>query len=368
MSSVFKAIQRNPGLELQLFVTGAHLSEAHGNTVEEIYNDGFPIADKIESLLSSDRASGRAGGLASQIQGLIQTVSRLKPDFLLVLGDREEAITTALVGAYMNVPIAHIGGGDRVVGNVDDQIRHAVTKLSHIHFTTNAESAERIIKLGEQEFRVFNTGNPGLDRFVEVPVIQISELSSRIGFNLNEKEPFVVMLQHVISSEIDQGYEQIKATLEAVKEVGIKAIVIHPNSDAGSQQLVRAIKEYEAFSFIHVVKNIPRLEFVNMMRIASCLLGNSSAGILEAPFLKMPVINVGNRQHGRMHAENVQFVPHEKNAIITALRLALFDTTYREIVATGTNPYGDGQSSERIAAILASIDINETLLIKDMTY
>jgi GDP/UDP-N,N'-diacetylbacillosamine 2-epimerase (hydrolysing) len=368
MSSVFKAIANNPFLELELFVTGAHLSDSHGSTIEEIYKDGFTITDKVESLLNSDRPSGRVKGLATQLQGLIQTVSRLKPDILLVLGDREEAMTTALVGAYMNVPVAHIGGGDRVVGNVDDQIRHAVTKLSHLHFATNAESAQRIVKLGEQEFRVFNTGNPGLDRFIKVPTIQLNELSQRLGFSLENNEPFVMMLQHVISSEFDQAYEQIKASLDAVAEMGLKTIVIHPNSDAGSQQLVRAISEYRALPFIHVAINIPRLEFVNLMRNTSCLLGNSSAGILEAPFLKLPVINVGNRQIGRMHAENVQFVPHEKTAIVAALKLAIFDTQYREMVAACSNPYGDGNSSERIASILASVDINETLLIKDITY
>jgi GDP/UDP-N,N'-diacetylbacillosamine 2-epimerase (hydrolysing) len=368
MSSVFKAIKSNPGLELELFVTGAHLSDSHGGTIQEIYRDGFTIADEVESLLSSDRPSGRVKGLATQIQGLVQTVSRLQPDFLLVLGDREEAMATALVGAYMNVPVAHIGGGDRVVGNVDDQVRHAVTKLSHLHFATNAESAQRIVNMGEQKFRVFNTGNPGLDRFISVPTIELNQLSRKIGFSLENDEPYVMMLQHVISTEFDQAYEQIKASLEAIKDLGIKTIVIHPNSDAGSQQLVRAIKEYETLPFIHVVPNIPRLEFVNLIRNTSCLLGNSSAGILEAPFLNLPVINVGNRQIGRMHAENVQFVPHEKNAIIAALRLAIFDTQYKEMVANCSNPYGDGNSSERIAGILGSVDIDEKLLIKDIAY
>ena len=368
MSSVFKAIARNPKLELQLYVTGAHLSQAHGSTIQEVYNDGFVVAEEVESLLNSDRPSGRINGLGIQLHGLVQTVSRLKPDLLLVLGDREEAMTAALVGSYMNIPIAHVGGGDRVIGNVDDQIRHAVTKLSHLHFATNYESAERIIKLGEQAFRVFNTGNPGLDRLIDVPKIGMPELSSRIGMSLEKDEPFVIMIQHVISSEIDHAYTQINASLEAVKELGIKTIIIHPNSDAGSQQLVRAIEEYKELPFVHVARNIPRLEFVNLMRNASCLLGNSSAGILEAPYLKLPVINVGNRQRGRMHAENIQFVDHDKDAIVAALKLAIFDTAYREMVLTCTNPYGDGSSSERIAGILAAVDINESLLIKDITY
>jgi len=368
MSSVFSAIEKHPNLELQLVVTGAHLSEDYGFTVKDIQQDGFYIVDQIESLLNSDSASGRVKGLAIQLQGLAQTVSRVKPDFLLVLGDREESMTTALIGAYMNIPVAHVAGGDRVVGNVDDQIRHAVTKLSHLHFTTNNESKERIIKLGEQPFRVFNTGNPGIDRFLDVPSISLSEISSRIGVKLAEGEPYIIMLQHAISSEIELAYDQVKESLEAVKDMRIKTIVIYPNSDAGSQQLVRAIKEYESLHFIHVAKNIPRLEFINLMRNAACILGNSSAGILEAPYLKLPTINVGNRQHGRQHAENVQFIGHDKNAIIQAVNKAVFDKEYRSKVATCINPYGDGSSSERIASILATVNINEELMIKDITY
>lgn len=368
LSSVFAAINKHPDLELQLAVTGAHLSEGFGSTIKEIQKDGFYIADEIESLLSSDTESGRVKGLAIQLQGLAQTVSRIEPDFLLVLGDREESITTALIGAYMNIPVAHIGGGDRVVGNVDDQIRHAVTKLSHLHLVTNAESAERVIRLGEQSFRVFNVGNPGLDRFISEPILSFSELSSRIGFNLNNGEPYIIMLQHVISSEIDSAYGQITESLEAVKELGIKTILIYPNSDAGSQQLLHAIKEYEDLPFIHIAKNIPRVEFVNLMRNAACMLGNSSAGILEAPYLKLPVINVGNRQHGRLHAENVQFVGHEKKAIVEAVKKAIFNMEYREKVAACTNPYGNSSSSEQIARILASVKIDNELLIKDITF
>ena len=368
MSSVFAAIQKHPNLELQLVVTGAHLSDAFGLTIKEIKQDGFQIIDEIESLLNSDTASGRVKGLAIQLQGMAQSISRVDPDFLLVLGDREESITTALIGAYMNIPVAHIGGGDRVVGNVDDQIRHAVTKLSHLHFVTNVESEERVIRLGEQSFRVFNVGNPGLDRFVEVPSMPLSELSNRIGIKLEESEPFLVMLQHVISTEVDHGYEQIKESLEAIKELGIKTILIYPNSDAGSQQLVRAIKEYDSLPFIHVAKNVARQEFVNLLRNASCMLGNSSSGILEAPYLKLPVVNVGNRQRGRLHSENVQFVAHDKYAIMDAVKKAIFDSEYRKTVAACINPYGEGSSSERIASILASIEIDEGLLIKDMTY
>ena len=368
MSSVFRAIEAHPNLDLHLVVTGAHLSDAYGNTIDEIRADGFFIADEIESLLNGDQASFRVKGLAIQLQGLVQTVARIKPDILLVLGDREEAMTTALIGAYMNIPVAHIGGGDRVIGNVDDQVRHAVTKLAHLHFVTNPESKERILRLGEQPFRVIDVGNPGLDRLLEVPVIHASELTRRLGFTIVDGEPLIMLIQHVLSTEIDQAYEQMKVSLEAVRELGIKTVLSYPNSDAGGQQMIRAIREYEALPFLYTAKNIPRLDFVNLMRRASCLLGNSSAGILEAPLLKLPVINVGNRQRGRLHAENVQFVPHDKDRIVEAVRQATFDLEYRKTVAVCSNPYGDGQSSARIAELLASTPLDDKLLIKDITY
>ncbi|MEY4467307.1 MAG: hypothetical protein RIR21_1100 [Pseudomonadota bacterium] len=368
MSSVFRAVSDHPQLELQLVVTGAHLSDAFGSTINEIQADGFTIAEEIQSLLNGDQASFRVKGMAIQLQGLVQTVARVKPDILLVLGDREEAMTTALVGAYMNIPVAHIAGGDRVIGNVDDQIRHAVTKLAHLHFVTNGESAERIVRLGEQPFRVFNVGNPGLDRLLEVPSLNSAELSARLGFSIEEDEPFVVLIQHVISTEIEYAYDQMKTTLEAVRELGIKTVLSYPNSDAGGQQMIRAIREYESLPFLYTAKNIPRLEFVNLMRRAACLLGNSSAGILEAPLLKLPVVNVGNRQRGRLHAENVEFVPHDKNRIIEALRRAVSDQGYRKSLAECSNPYGDGKTSTRIADLLATTPLDEQLLIKDITY
>lgn len=368
MSTLYKTIHEHPNLELELIVTGAHLSPQYGLTVQEIEKDGFKIADRIESLFNGDQLSSRVKGLAVQLQGMIQTVTRISPDILLVLGDREEAMSTALIGAYMNIPVAHVAGGDRVIGNVDDQVRHAVTKLAHLHFATNEESYRRILALGEEPFRVYNTGNPGLDRLLTLPHLDIDDLSTRLGFPLKEGEPFILLIQHVISTEVDDAYRQMTETLKAVERMGIKTIISYPNSDAGSQQIIKAIQEYEHLPYIYTAKNIPRLEFVNLMRRASCMLGNSSAGILEAPLLKLPVVNVGNRQKGRLHAENVQFVDHDSEQICAAVEKAIFDNDYREYVRKCKNPYGDGRSSQRIADILANVPIDRKLLIKEITY
>lgn len=363
---VFKEILNSENLELLLVVTGAHLSENHGYTKKEIVADGFEIHDEIQNLLSGDSASFRVKGLGIQLQGLVQTIERLKPDILLVLGDREEAMTIALAGAYMNIPIAHLCGGDKVIGNVDDQIRHAVTKLAHLHFVTNIESAERVIKLGEEKFRVFNVGNPALDRLRDVAYLKQENLFKKLNFKI--ESTYLVVIQHPLSTEIESAYDQMKITLEALVETGYPAVIIYPNSDAGSQQIIRVIEEYENNENIYIVKNLPRLEFVNLLRNASCLLGNSSAGILEAPFLKLPVINVGNRQKGRLHAENVEFIEHDKEKIKKAINKALFDKEYRKTVAKCLNPYGEGDSAKKIVNVLQTILLDKKLLIKEITY
>jgi GDP/UDP-N,N'-diacetylbacillosamine 2-epimerase (hydrolysing) len=264
--------------------------------------------------------------------------------------------------------VAHIAGGDRVVGSADDQVRHAVTKLAHLHFATNAESARRILRLGEQRFRVFNVGNPGLDRLRTTPKLTAAELSRRIGFPLGEGEPFILLIQHPLSSEIDRAGAQMRMTLDAVEKLGVKTILTYPNSDAGSQDMIRAIESRRGLAILHAVKSIPRLEFVNLMRRAACLLGNSSAGLLESPLLKLPAVNVGNRQKERLHAGNVRFVPHDTGAIVRAARRAVFDSGYRATVRRCRNPYGDGRSSARIARVLATIPLNDKLRIKDITY
>jgi GDP/UDP-N,N'-diacetylbacillosamine 2-epimerase (hydrolysing) len=255
-----------------------------------------------------------------------------------------------------------------VVGNVDDQVRHAVTKLAHLHFVTNEESRERVLRLGEQDFRVHNTGNPGLDRLLTVPVLPTAELSQRLGFEIRDDEPLLLVIQHVLSSEMHDAYAQMRATLEAVRELEVRTVLSYPNSDAGGAELRRAIHEFEHLPFLHTSKSLPRLEFVNIMRRASCMLGNSSAGILEAPLLKLPVVNVGNRQSGRLHAANVEFVPHDPARIVAAVRRAIFDDGYRHSVKLCANPYGDGQSSRRIAELLAKTPLDQRLLIKDITY
>lgn len=367
MYPVYKAINDSPDLSLSLIVTGAHLSKNFGYTIDKIKEDGFTIAEVIESLIDGDNDVSRLKGAAVQFLGLVQTIDRIRPDFLLVFGDREETLTTAMCAVYLNIPLVHISGGDRVVGNVDDQVRHAVTKLANLHFTTSEASRQRILKLGEQEFRTFFVGNPGIDRIATTPELSKQEIIDY--FNLKDAEqPLLVVVQHVISTEIEYAYEQIKTTLEAIKEMGYNAVMSYPNSDAGSREIIRCIEEYKHLPNLRIEKFIPRLQFVNALRHADCLLGNSSLGLLEAPYLKLPVVNVGNRQKMRMHAGNVEFVPHDVTCIIQAVNKAISNQEYRDKIKNIVCPFGDGTASQKIVEILKSIPYDKNLLIKDITY
>lgn len=365
--SVMHAIDSHPDLELAVVVAGAHCSDMYGRSEDLIRRDGFRVIERMETLLNSNTLGGRVKSAAIELQGLVQTVERYKPDFLLVAGDREECLVAATCGAYMNIPVAHLCGGDRVTGNTDDSVRHAVTKLAHLHFPMSAQSAERIKRMAEQEWRIFCVGNPAIDRFISEPQISEADLFKRLGFERRDC-PLMLIVQHVMSSESMCGYEQMCVTLDAVQEVGLDTVIIYPNSDAGSQDVIRAIDErLSDMPFVRAYKNLPRPEFVNLLRHTDVLVGNSSMGIVEAPSLRLPVVNIGNRQTGREHAENVIFTEHNKDEILSAIHTGLFDEDFRKRVKSCSNPYGDGRAGVKIAEVLAGIELGESLIVKEWT-
>lgn len=366
--AVLKAIAAQPGLTVEVIVTGAHLSPQFGYTVRQIEADGFPIVQRIDSLLDANTAGSRLKSAALQQLGLVQALEHLRPDYLLVCGDREESISCALAGAYLNLPVAHLAGGDLVVGNVDDSVRHAVTKLAHLHFPFSEESADRIRRMGEEPWRVCRAGNPGLDRFRLVPHVPRAELAARLGLPAGN-EPWILLLQHNISSEIGDAARQMDISLQAAAELGYPTLVGYPNSDAGSRDIIEVIRRHEKQApNLRPYRNLPREEFLAVLREIAVLLGNSSLGLLEAPFLKLPVVNVGNRQKRRQHAGNILFVPHDKDRIKAAVRQAITDPAFREQVANCTCPFGDGQAGPRIAARLAETPVDDRLLVKDWAY
>lgn len=364
---IFRAISTHPKLDLNLVVTGAHLSPLHGYTVREIEADCFPISAKIESLLYSDHDAARLKGAATQLQVLAHVVDECRPDWLLVPADREESLTLSLCGAYMGIPTAHYGAGDRVVGNADDMIRHAVSRLAHLLLTTHEDARQRLIKAGEQDWRVHNVGHAGLDRIRTAPELLPMELAKALGVD-TVKQPYAVVVQHPLSSERAAAGKQMRETMAAVLGLGLQTFVSYPNSDPGSQQIIDVIEEHRSDPRVHIFRNIPDTEFVGLLRRAAILLGNSSLGLLEAPFLHLPVINVGRRQTGRHHSTNVFFVSDDRDAIAGQLRAILEDNETKASIDNCENPFGDGHAGERVAELLATVPINSRLLNKDLTY
>lgn len=364
---IFRAIVDHPELELSLIVTGAHLSPLHGHTVKEIEADGFPIAARIESLIFSDRDAARLKGAAAQLQVLAHTVDELRPDWLFVPADREESITLALCGTYMNIATAHYAAGDRVVGNADDMLRHAVSRLSHLLLTTHEQARERLIKAGEQSWRVHNVGHAGIDRIRQAEELAAPELANALGVK-EVSDRYAVVVQHPLTSEISGAGKQMRETMAAALELGLQLFVSYPNSDPGSNQIIEVIEEYRSDPRVHVFRNIPDREFVNLLRRATVLLGNSSLGLLEAPYVKLPVVNVGRRQSERHHASNVFFIAADREAIVRQVRAILEDEDTKRKISECENPFGDGHAGARVAELLAKTPLDEKLLNKDLSY
>ncbi|MDD3324213.1 MAG: UDP-N-acetylglucosamine 2-epimerase [Sulfurospirillaceae bacterium] len=358
---VLKELQANEKFDLKIVATGAHLSDWHGFTVEKIKQDGFEVVEQIDYLLMTNRKTQRPKGVGLLIQGLTQTVERLAPDILLFVGDREESIATCVVGNYMDVLVAHIGGGDTVYGNADDPIRVACSKLAHIHFATANVYAENIKKLGEEEFRICFSGNPALSNIIVTQKISRQEISKFLGMDIDTNE-YIVVLKHPLSSEVEDAYQQMTITMEAIRKFSdkknIKVVGIYPNTDPGSYDILRAIDQ-NCNDNIKFYKTLPREIFINLMRNAKALIGNSSMGILEAPLYKLPVVNVGNRQKGRLNAGNVEFVSYNIEKIEQSLDKACFDEVYRRMVSELVNPYGDGYAHKKIVSFLETINLDD---------
>lgn len=356
---VIKRLNVSADFELKVVISGAHLSKWHGNTAQLVIDDGFDIADKIDSLFVTNGVTQRSKAVAQLISGLTQTIDREQPDLLIVVGDREESIATTIVGNYMGVLVAHIGGGDPVWGNADDPIRMAASKLAHIHFTTAKPYSKNLISMGEDDWRICFTGTPGLDNIRNEPVIDFKDVCHFVNSELTD---YIVVLKHPLSSEHNSVYEQMKITLESIKTLcekhNMKAVCITPNSDPGSFEILKVYKEFESDRIL-LQNTLPRNIFINLLRSAKALVGNSSMGILEAPMYKLPVVNVGRRQQGRMNAGNVKFVDYNHQEIIDAIEKACFDKDYRNYVINLANPYGDGMSAKIIEDFLAKIDMSD---------
>ena len=360
MRETLLTINKTPGLELEIVVTGMHLMPEFGQTIAEIKKDNFKIHE-LKATYKRDDKGSMLEFIGEFLLMLLKKIKEIKPDFILILGDRAEALAGAIAGSYLAIPVLHIHGGD-VSATVDEMVRHAITKLSHLHFAATKKSAERLIKMGEDPWRVFVVGAPGLDSILNQKLLSPEEVAAK--YKLNLERPILLVLQHPVTTEVEYAGKQMRETMEAIKEIALQTVVIYPNADAGGRKMIEVINRYKNNSFIQVHKNLPRLDYLSLMRIASVMIGNSSSGIIEAPSFGLPVVNIGEREKERERVESAINVGYNKKAIKKAIGHKKFIKKAKK----HKNIYGDGRTGMKICRILNRVKINDRLLKKQITY
>jgi len=363
VKSVLQEICRRPDLELKLIVTGMHLVKEFGYTVREIEKDGFDIAARIPMYTGDDSPYGMAKAAARCADGIADAMKDIGPEIFLLTVDRVETLATAQSVALMNIPIAHIQGGE-VTGTIDESIRHAVTKLSHIHFTATTNDAKRIMKMGENPRHIYAVGCPYIDIIKRTKYRSKEALSLDYGFDA--KKPLVLFTQHPVTTEYGQGAMQMMETIKSLQNFSeLEIVAPYPNADAGGREIIDTMERHSQF---HVFPNIKDTDYLSLMKNAAFMIGNSSAGIREAPSFRLPVINIGNRQNGRLRAANVIDVHHDAKAISSAIDKVLRDKGFQNQLKSVTNYYGDGKSAKRIVDVLEKVEITPQLIQKRIIY
>ena len=359
---VLRRIRDDPQLRLLLIAGGSHLSPQFGNTVDAIEDDGFRVDERVEMLLSSDTPEGISKSIGLGVVGFAQAYARSLPDILLVLGDRFEMLAAASAALPFKVPIAHIHGGESTQGAIDESIRHAITKMSHLHFASTEAYARRIIQMGEEPWRVTVSGAPALDDIHEAEQMSPAELESRFGLDLSS--PPLLVTYHPVTLEYEQTEAQVTELLAALEASGIPVVFTHPNADTENRAIVALI---EAFAASHpgsrIVVNLGTRAYFSLMRCAAAMVGNSSSGIIEAASFELPVVNVGNRQLGRIRPRNVIDVDYSRDAILDGIREAT-SAPFKSSLSDLVNPYGDGHAAARIVDTLKSVPLDGNLIVK----
>ncbi len=372
---IIKAVAAHPGLEYFLLAGGAHLQEDFGSTRHEIEQDGFTIHAEVRMDMEQDTLFATAQAIGSGILSLSRALDELRPDFLVVYADRFEGLAAVITGTQMNIPTAHIEGGDITEGGaLDDSVRHAMTKLAHLHFTTNEEAAERVRRLGEEPWRVHNVGFPALDLIADGRYARADEVASRLGLDM--ARPVVIFTQHSVTTEFEDAASQVRPALSALRTLagrGVQVILTYPNNDAGGRAIIAELEQLAGTPNIQVHKSLGRHLYHGVLALCGqtgrgAYVGNSSSGIKETPVFGCPTVNIGSRQKGRLRAENVLDTGYIEAAILAACEKALFDDAFRAACAAARNPYGAGNAGPRIAEILATVPLTGALLQKKMTF
>jgi len=372
---ILKAIVADPRLDYLLLAGGAHLETNFGKTVAEIESDGFTVHRQVEMRMQLDSLFATAQAIGTGILSLSKILDDLRPDFVVVYADRYEAFAAMITATQMGIPTAHVEGGDYTEGGaLDDSVRHAMTKLAHLHFATNEQAADRIRRLGEEPWRVFNVGQPALDMIASGLFASPDEVTASLG--LDASRPIVLFCQHSVTTESDAAREQVRPSLEALRGLardGYQIVATFPNNDAGGRSIVEELDSLQGTEGIQIYKSLGRYRFHGLLNLIGrhgrgSFAGNSSAGIKETPVFGCPAVNIGSRQQGRLRGSNVLDVPYDALAIREAIVRCAEDDAFREHCRKAENPYGAGNAGPRIAEVLATIPLDSRLLQKKMTY
>jgi UDP-hydrolysing UDP-N-acetyl-D-glucosamine 2-epimerase len=358
---VLDELRDDPSVELQLVVTGMHLAPEFGRTVEEIVRDGFLIARRVDMLLASDTPGGIAKSIGLGVIGMSDAMEQLQPDIVLVLGDRYEILAAVQACLIHNIPVAHIAGGDVTEGAFDESIRHAITKMSHLHFVTNAQSAQRVRQLGEDPRRIHIVGSPGLDHLRRRPLLDRASLEVSLGAPLGERNLLITF--HPVTLEPSESlaqFDELLAALDAL-DPGIVLWFTRPNADTGGRALAAALDAFVAArqNRARAHASLGQLRYLSLMAKVDAVVGNSSSGLYEAPSFGVPTVNIGDRQRGRLAAASVLHCAPTRDAIAEAIARA-FALDCSNVV----NPYGDGHAATRIVSSLRAMPPASELLKK----
>jgi len=353
---ILQRLKADSFFDIYLVVTGICLLDIHGKDVNYIQEDGFEINAQIK-MFNTDRPD--TGGemvrsMARVMSSLVDELEKAQPDLVLSGFDIGANLAVTIAAAHMNIPVAHIQGGE-VTGSIDESIRHAMSKFAHLHFPATELSKQRLVRMGENPDKIYVVGCPSIDIIHNTPMIDIEILEEY--FKLDFNQSILLMIQHPVTTEVDDSFQQIKDTVDAIKEVGVQSVALLPNNDAGHSKIIDYIKK----SGIKWYPSLPTEIFINLYRNVNALIGNSSSGIHETPSMRIPAINIGNRQQGRERAENVIDVPHIKNDIVSAIHKTLNDTEFLKKIKFIQNPYGDGNSAEKIVDILRSVSLDNLI-------
>jgi UDP-hydrolysing UDP-N-acetyl-D-glucosamine 2-epimerase len=359
---VLAALQAAPDLRLQVYVGGMHLSPRFGHTVDAVAADGWPIAARVEMLEAGDTPEAIGASIGRGVGGFARVYAERRPDILVVLGDRFEMLAATTAALPFALPVAHLHGGEASEGAIDNQIRHAITKLSHLHLVSADAHARRVEAMGEERWRIHTVGAPGLDRIRTTRLLSRDELARRLDLPATAR--WLVVTYHPVTLEYGETAAHVDALIAALEKTDASLLVTYPNADTAGQTIIERLEEFAGrCARARLVRNLGDDLYLSMLGAADAMVGNSSSGLIEAPSFALPVVNVGRRQQGRLRGANVLDVGDTTDEILAGLEAALAPGARARLRAE-RNPYGDGHAAERIVRVLREVALGPRLIVK----